>query len=725
MVVQNERHHGASSLFSSLATLLLCFPLTLSLFENTAVSGQRILETVQTYQQLREDAANSNRLTRRQNVDVLDFEESPWQNKHPRIGICHLPSLIPFTDIIEEVATSGNDNGDDTPKVAVRRARKGTLEGAATILLAIQHFNAGNGTVIPQLEGINETCPIRFTTEFFDTEHSRIKAIDDTIQLVERESSPLREQAPCAFLGAYRSSITVPTSMITGVKGYPQFSPISTSVKLEDNKLHPLFGRLVPSDDGTAIGAIQYFSRINVRNFAVLHTDDAYGAAYAASLKAAASNPENDMTIVTVEISADITKVTNMDLQWIVAQLKETQFTYFFGVIYGSTHYSPVMEEAFRQGIAGTGKHNWMFADAVSGIDDRSYARHSALYNATRGIGLITPVGGRESPLYKRFSQALRELSNEEDLQYVASLLPTYDDHNSSSSAWDPLAQFDSYLDESTPGLIEPFFYDTVVTFGLAACQILNGDSVSFAGEQFFQQILKTSLEGVSGNIVLDPLTGTRDPTSALFAWNNFVEDEKSDQASGTIVKFKSVVTDYYENEEWTSINPYYFNDGSTNPPRDLPPPEEDLNLIPIGLRVCCMGMGVLVIVLSIGFAIWTQRHRKDQVIRSSQPIFLHIICVGTALMGAAIVPNGIDEGVVETTRGLDIACQLPPWLLLNGFAIAFCALFTKTRRVNKLLNSPTFKRVTITPFDVMKPMFGFLGGTYTHALKSPQLSYF
>ena len=128
---------------------------------------------------------------------------------------------------------------------------------------------------------------------------------------------------------------------------------------------------------------------------------------------------------------------------------------------------------------------------------------------------------------------------------------------------------------------------------------------------------------------------------------------------------------------------------------------------------------------LSIGFAIWTQRHRKDQVIRSSQPIFLHIICVGTALMGAAIVPNGFDEGVVETTRGLDIACQLPPCLLLNGFAIAFCALFTKTRRVNKLLNSPTFKRVTITPFDVMKPMFGFLGGTYTHALKSPQLSYF
>ncbi len=69
---------------------------------------------------------------------------------------------------------------------------------------------------------------------------------------------PVVEQLPCAFIGATRSAVSIPTSIITGLRGYPQISPISTSTQLEETTQFQLFGRTIPSDAGTAVPAILY-----------------------------------------------------------------------------------------------------------------------------------------------------------------------------------------------------------------------------------------------------------------------------------------------------------------------------------------------------------------------------------------------------------------------------------------------------------------------------------
>ena len=48
----------------------------------------------------------------------------------------------------------------------------GVLEGSLAVALAIQHLNTGDGSVIPQVEGLNDNCNIRFTLELFDSEMS-------------------------------------------------------------------------------------------------------------------------------------------------------------------------------------------------------------------------------------------------------------------------------------------------------------------------------------------------------------------------------------------------------------------------------------------------------------------------------------------------------------------------------------------------------------------------
>jgi ABC-type branched-subunit amino acid transport system substrate-binding protein len=169
------------------------------------------------------------------------------------------------------------------------------------------------------------------------------------------------------------------------LKEYPQFSPRSTSSKLDDTDQFPLFGRLVPSDDGTAIAVVLHFQKLGVTHFGVIHTDDEYGVQYANSLQKAALG--TDMKILTFRIPANRENATPEELRSAVTKLKESNYRYFFGVIHGNSHYVPVMEEAVSQGIAGTGMHNWYFADGVTAttLSLDQYEKYLPLYNATRG----------------------------------------------------------------------------------------------------------------------------------------------------------------------------------------------------------------------------------------------------------------------------------------------------------------------------------------------------
>merc|ERR1712070_123845 len=84
-------------------------------------------------------------------------------------------------------------------------------------------------------------------------------------------------------------------------------------------------------------------------------------------------------------------------------------------------------------------------------------------------------------------------------------------------------------------------------------------------------------------------------------------------------------------------------------------------------------------------------------------------ICIGTILMGATIIPNSLDDEVIEEDGG-DIACASIPWLVSLGWCFSFSALFSKTKRINEIFHNPNmFKRVKVEAKDVMKPMIFLL----------------
>ena len=139
-------------------------------------------------------------------------------------------------------------------------------QATATIALAAEHINSGNGIVVHELAGLNETCNIRFVPEFLDTAGSAPVIVKELTDVLNRQTF-----RPCAFIGAFLSSISLPTSILTGVAGFPQITATSTSPDLDDKSRFPLFGRAIPTASKYGLPLLQFlYNEWNVRHLGIL-----------------------------------------------------------------------------------------------------------------------------------------------------------------------------------------------------------------------------------------------------------------------------------------------------------------------------------------------------------------------------------------------------------------------------------------------------------------------
>ena len=132
--------------------------------------------------------------------------------------------------------------------------------------------------------------------------------------------------------------------------------------------------------------------------------------------------------------------------------------------------------------------------------------------------------------------------------------------------------------------------------------------------------------------------------------------------------------------------------------------PKIDLNQIH-RLRSIGYAMASIIIMSSLILGTWSIVYRAAPVVRSSQPVFLVMICVGAIVFGSAIFPMGIDDSFISPD-GVSRACISIPWLLALGWTILFSGLFAKLRRVNIVFrNAAHFRRTTVTHKDVLLPV--------------------
>ena len=252
------------------------------------------------------------------NIDELSTPEGD-------VAFCHLSALVPFTF------------GDNAPWLTA-------FEDAAVIALAIQHLNAGDGTIVPEVEGLNDRCNVRFTTEFADTEFAGGVTLEHVVHQTSRQPGTV-DRIPCAFVGAYRSAVSLPMSIVTGLLGYPQVSGASTSADLDDTSQYPLFGRTIPTDAGNAVPIIRYIREVlNVKHLAVINVNDAYGNAYVQGMRKAAENFAPDMVLHQIPLDDDPASIPAA-----INSLVATEYRYVFAVVFTPQTHDALIEEAYSK----------------------------------------------------------------------------------------------------------------------------------------------------------------------------------------------------------------------------------------------------------------------------------------------------------------------------------------------------------------------------------------
>lgn len=672
--------------------------------------GHPYLKSLPAYERLRQNSSKN--LTRIHNLDVLS-SSSDSDNGDDDIGFCHLIEMNRHSLLI-----NNKKDDDDGSPTRMTFPSDYPLESLAAVALAAEHLNTGDGSVIPEIHNLHLHCPIRFTTEFMDTAGIESQAVDSVISILQRPPHQLSSNnsgRPCAFIGAFRSPVSIATALYTSLKGYPQFSTLSGASELDNKNIYPLFGRFIPTS--FALPFLDFISNtFHLTHLAVVHTDNSLGISYLNGLRNAISNQYPHITMQAVGFP----DTTTTDFVPTVQALKATGYRYIFAII-ATSHYPPLILESYRQGIAGTGQHTWILSNKAipaTYLLRKQFTPQDPMLLSSRGLLLYdTSVGSLPNiGRYDQYIHSWSKLANDEDITYLQSKVPTFPN----DPMYNPIFTKETFqLGRFTPATAT--VYDATIALGLGACAAAatshkNHDSY-FTGKQHYDSILNTTFIGASGTISLDPTTGSRDSKSNLYAITNAitVPIDNNNNNNNPNLTFHEIRTHYYDHASWHSIQSITYNHGQTNPiPLDLPPiADMNYHYLGNGLRILGLSLSMIILISSIGFSLWTKIHQNRYIIRASQPIFLYYICFGTFLLGASIIPLSLDDEILSNNQNnnndyssMNIVCTSIPWLQSLGWCISFSALFSKTKRINTIFHNPDrFKRIVVEARDVMIPM--------------------
>lgn len=553
--------------------------------------------------------------------------------------------------------------------------------------LALEHLNTGNGSIIPEVEGLSDRCPLRFTSEFIDTASNKLIAMERLIDVLQRDNE---EQQPCAFLGNSFSPVSIATSVVTGIKGYPQVSVTSSSSQLDDKTIYPLFSRVGVSSDHYATPLVTLlYETMGVRNVAVVVTKDEDLQSLATGVLE--QSLYTDLFTPKFTLPANATALDyrhlmhGLDLQGIL-----------FMVTFVLPHQmEPMMDAALQHGVAGTGNHTWVHngLSFTALSPNRTLASNSTLAKVAQGSFLYSPSSSVEVAGLNPFALAMDSLlTSEEDRGYLNSKLPSYFEADSSFSPSNSVSNTDA---------LAAMMYDSAILVGLSACSTSNPSNLT--GEEHYAAMLQTEFQGSSGFVSLDHATGSRDVKSARFTLLNFFTESTENDDELVVRQQESA---RYANGSWDYVGAIY-SDGTSTFPLDIPPPIDRMNHISWTARLLAFSVATLVLVLSATFSMWTaiEQQKMSCVISAAQPLFLHLICVGTFLMGCSIFPMGLLDERLLSEKSMDKACMATPWLLSFGWGITFSALYAKILRVNMVFHNPNFRRVVVKTRDVLLPM--------------------
>ena len=471
-------------------------------------------------------------------------------------------------------------------------------------------------------------------------------------------------------------------------QGVPNLSPFSTAVGLDAFKVAPLFSRTIPTNEPDVLTLCQYlYHELGIRRVGILYVNNVYGSNYFASLKQLTDTKGYLMNLTA--FAYDPTPY--FDFSQTVSALKASEITYLVAALHPPT-WKGVVRALLDANLLDNPAYAWFFTDSISpaignrwiepGVSEAEGAARISARDLARALNRTAVVRlSSSNSIMMRHQQHLVNYTMDADfVDYFRNrtgvLLPNT---------------------TLQPSIFSMLAYDAVWSVGLAACRV---NDTFLLGPDLHDAISTLEFSGASGRVAFNE-ANTRAPSRLTYEIANIWVDEVGNNNRRAFVSRSEACVLLNPEGGWNVSCKLMFPSGSTTHPASLPAVTENKNLAPMGYSIVVWTLAGFVVFLALSCAVWTSWYRNQPVVRSSQPAFLIMLCVGTLLISLDMIFLPFQG----PTMSFD-PCMASAWFLALGFTTVFSALFAKTWRILRLYtNARRFRRVSIRAYDVLWPI--------------------
>lgn len=344
------------------------------------------------------------------------------------------------------------------------------LQGVSAVRFAVEQVNNWDLSGLPialSLKQLNRS--ISLVTQ--GTKSDRGEAINGAYSLLSKKEM-------IGIVGPTNSASSQIVAIALGTRKIATLSPSSTSTELSNHIIYPFFFRNVPNDAAQALAMVDYINYFGWRRVAVLHTTDNYGEAGSARFQSEAAK-------VGIEILAlrSYQPVGNADSEFSILRQSKAKI---FVLICPGPFVSDIVRKAMEHGIIGTG-YVWLGFDSVSTTSLSQLTPE--MMEAMRGMLVTIPHRGT-GKLFQDFVSKFSKLD--------ATIYP---------------------FANTTLGTFTTYHYDTVLVYADSLARCLQDNVDPFDRTHFFEYLLKTDIQGLTGRIRFDSHGDRVDAEYELLNW--------------------------------------------------------------------------------------------------------------------------------------------------------------------------------------------------------------
>jgi hypothetical protein len=567
----------------------------------------------------------------------------------------------------------------------------------AAAVLAMQHFNDRNARVVPELAALTEGCTVQFdlqASRVFDTESSTHRASRDFLAT---------RQIPCAMAGGWTNLPAIDLSILAHSYKIPFAAHRAPNARVTETVSSPFTALVHPdivAQTQVSLGYLRYVGRLDYiallysQTESVLAKRETWGTALdgfnmtwmSSGYKPRVGDSKTPGQPLYVNAYAEA-----------LQRVKDSGYRTVVILMDNIRSEVPSIADAVEELQMNTGDYLFFVYDMGDG---------PALRLPNANVTKLFAGSSTVIPTSNAFFQPKNDPFTNSWDEDLGDLIETINALNPIAPGEPGYANAENVLAARPTEYGATFMYEAVLALGLGACISQQSTNGTVAGADHLNGMHQVNFTGPNGRMKFrgdnDPLSrGAREYDSIDWAaWNVLpsILNEPGNAADEAVV-----VTDTFLHEAgaWNLVTPAIYRDGRTRPP-DLLRYSASQNFLPVGVRFVGLFFMSFSICLSLVAAVWVFVRRDSRVVRASQPFFLFLICLGTAIESSSVFLISVDESYEWSLEGLSAACAALPWFFVTSHILVYGALATKLWRVHRVLQ---FSRREIKIRHVVAPM--------------------